>query len=166
MSIEGKAWVFGHNIDTDVIVPGRLLAAPIDEAAQHAFEAIAPDFSKTVKPGDLLVAGRNFGCGSSRENAPQVIKHLGIACVLAESFARIFFRNAIAIGLPVLVVEDISAQVKTGTVLSINLERAEVKLFESAEALKAKPLHPTMLSFLKAGGVDGMLKQIREKNNG
>ena len=96
--IKGKVWKFGDNIDTDVISPSKYMEAPMDEQVKHVMEAINPKFSQEVKPGDIIVAGRNFGCGSSRETAPDLIKRLGIAAVVAESFARIFFRNSVAIG--------------------------------------------------------------------
>ncbi len=165
MIMEGRAWVFGHNIDTDVITPGQYMASPVPEAAQHAFEAIAPDFSKSVKPGDIIVAGRNFGCGSSREIAPQVIKHLGIGCILAESYARIFFRNAIAIGLPAMEVEGVSS-LKTGDRISVDSDTGRIRGGAEAADLQAVPLHPKMREIIEAGGIDGMLKKLGEVNAG
>ncbi|MFQ6071453.1 MAG: 3-isopropylmalate dehydratase small subunit [Methanosarcinales archaeon] len=101
--IRGRVWTFGDNIDTDVIIPGKYLRTiDVRVFADHAMEGIEPSFSKKVKKGDIIVAGRNFGCGSSREQAPLALKHAGIACVVAKSFARIFFRNAINVGLPIM----------------------------------------------------------------
>src|SRR5665648_25086 len=100
--IEGKVWKFGDNIDTDVIIPGRYLRTfSLDDLAAHVMEGIDPNFSKNVKKGDIIVADWNFGCGSSREQAPVALKHAGVATIVAKSFARIFYRNAINIGLPV-----------------------------------------------------------------
>jgi len=160
MHVQGRAWIFGNNIDTDLIVPGQYLASPLEETVKHAFEAIDPDFAKEVKPGDVIVAGSNFGCGSSRENAPQVIKHLGIGCILAESFARIFFRNAIAIGLPTLTINSISGKVKRHDMIDISLENGEVYLADSGEKFLADPLPQKMYEIIEAGGIDGLLKNI------
>jgi 3-isopropylmalate/(R)-2-methylmalate dehydratase small subunit len=162
MIIQGRAWVFGDNIDTDIINPGTYLLSPLEEASTHAFEAIEPEFSKNVRSGDVIVAGRNFGCGSSRETAPQVIKHLGISCVIAESFARIFFRNAIAVGLPVLVVKDMSDKISPLDEIQISLDDGEVLLKRTGQTLKAIPLHPRMRAFIDAGGIDGILKTLKD----
>ena len=99
LKLTGTVWLFGDNVDTDQINPGKYLDAPVDEASRHVFEAIAPEFVNEFKAGEMIVAGSNFGCGSSRETAPDALKYLGVAAVIAESFGRIFFRNAIAIGL-------------------------------------------------------------------
>jgi len=160
MHVHGRAWIFGDNIDTDLIVPGQYLASPLEETVKHAFEAIDPDFAKEVKPGDVIVAGSNFGCGSSRENAPQVIKHLGVGCILAESFARIFFRNAIAIGLPTLTINSISGKIKRLDMIDISLENGEVYLAASGEKFMADPLPQKMYEIIEAGGIDGLLKNI------
>jgi 3-isopropylmalate/(R)-2-methylmalate dehydratase small subunit len=160
MQIRGNAWVFGDNMDTDLIAAGQYLEAPVEEAAKHAFEAINPSFAKEAKPGDIIVAGRNFGCGSSRENAPQVLKHLGISCILADSFARIFFRNAIAIGLPVLVLKDLAKIVKPMEIISISLDSSEVTLEASGKKLLAKPLPEKMKEIINAGGIDGLLNNL------
>jgi len=101
-----RAWVLGDNIDTDVLAPGRYMKLGIEEIAAHCLEAVLPSFSKEVKTGDFVIAGRNFGCGSSREQAPAALKHLGIAALIAESFAGLFYRNALNLGLPALVCRD------------------------------------------------------------
>jgi 3-isopropylmalate/(R)-2-methylmalate dehydratase small subunit len=132
----------------------------LEETVKHAFEAIDPDFAIEVKPGDVIVAGSNFGCGSSRENAPQVIKHLGVGCILAESFARIFFRNAIAIGLPTLTINSISGKIKRLDMIDISLENGEVYLAASGEKFMADPLPKKMYEIIEAGGIDGLLKNI------
>jgi len=160
MSIQGRAWIFGDNIDTDLIVPGQYLASTVEEAAAHAFEAIEPTFAGKVKSGDIIVAGKNFGCGSSREIAPQVIKHLGISCVLAEDFARIFFRNAIAIGLPALALKGHGGKIKNLDELSISLDSGEVVHAASGEKFMATPLPEKMREIIDAGGIDGILKNL------
>ncbi|HEX4328073.1 MAG TPA: 3-isopropylmalate dehydratase [Burkholderiales bacterium] len=103
--MSGRTWKLGDNIDTDVLAPGRYMKFGIEEIATHCLEGVLPEFAATVKPGDVIVAGRNFGAGSSREQAPQALKHLGVAAVLAPSFAGLFYRNALNLGLPVLVCE-------------------------------------------------------------
>lgn len=165
MSIEGRAWVFGHNIDTDAILPGRYLSAPLNEAARHAFESIAPDWAEAVQSGDIIVAGRNFGCGSSRENAPHVIKHLGIACILAESYARIFLRNAIAIGLPALMVNDVSSLIMPMDKVHVDLDTGGIQVQGVPKVIHAVPLHPQMKLFIEAGGIEGILKTWGERKH-
>jgi len=165
MIVQGRAWVFGHNIDTDIINPGPYMLSPLEEAAPHAFEALDPGFAKNVRPGDIIVAGANFGCGSSRETAPQVLKHLGVGCILAEGFARIFFRNAIAIGLPVLVVRGASERIDPLDDLSINVDEGEVFIKRTGEVLEAIPLHPKMRAFIEAGGIVGLLKNLAAADN-
>ena len=122
--IKGKTWTFGENIDTDVIIPGRYLRTfnPQD-LADHVLEGERPDFTKNVQKGDIIVADENFGCGSSREQAPVAIKTAGVDAIIAKSFARIFYRNAINIGLPVIV-SDIEA--KDGDIISIDLSKGEI----------------------------------------
>lgn len=107
ISINGNIWKFGDNIDTDVIIATQYLVDDIDEMKMHTFESIDPDFAKKIKPGDIILGGKNFGCGSSRQQAVDVLKELGIAAIIAKSFARIFFRNSINLGLPVIEIEDI-----------------------------------------------------------
>ena len=139
MQIRGNAWVFGDNMDTDLIVSGQYLEAPVEEAAKHAFEAIAPSFAKEVKPGDIIV---------------------GISCILADSFARIFFRNAIAIGLPVLVVKDLVKIINPMEVISISLDSSEVTVESSGKKFLANPLPGKMKEIINAGGIDGLLKNL------
>ncbi len=162
MSIQGRVWVFGDHVDTDIIHPGPYLLSPIEEAALHSFESVDPGFSKKVRKGDVIAAGKNFGCGSSRETAVQVLKYLGIGCILAESYARIFFRNAIALGLPALVVKDVSKKVRPQDEVEISIESGEVLVKRTGEILKAIPLHEKMQSFIRAGGIDGLLKNLKE----
>ena len=123
--ISGKAWKFGDNVDTDVIIPGKYLrTTDMSVFASHVMEGIDPSFSQKVRKGDIIVAGKNFGCGSSREQAPLALKYAGIACIVAESFARIFFRNAINVGLPII---EARIDCKEGDYIEIDLENGIVK---------------------------------------
>jgi len=157
--VRGRVWKLGDNIDTDVITPGKYLSLPMDQLKLHVLEPINPDFAKMVKPGDVIVAGRNFGCGSSREQAPRALKEVGIAAVIAESFARIFFRNAINIGLPVLICEGVSRAFEEGDILEADFSTGEVKNVSKGITLRAKPLPPIMLEILSAGGAIELLKK-------
>ena len=122
MDFQGTIWRYGDNVDTDVIIPARYLAiADMKELASHAMEDIDTTFAPNVKPGQIMVAGKNFGCGSSREHAPAVIKESGISCIIADSFARIFFRNAINIGLPAIVCKDLPDDVQTGDTMELHM---------------------------------------------
>ncbi len=153
----GRAWTFGGQIDTDQIVPGQFLSATTDEQSRHVFEAICPEFRAEFTAGGIIVAGANFGCGSSRESAPEVLKHVGVAAVIAESFARIFFRNAIAIGLPVLVCPGVAGAVAHGDSVEVDLERATVTLLQGGTTLQGVPLNAIMLECLKKGGIMQLL---------
>jgi len=128
MKLTGKAWKFGSNIDTDVIIPYKYKARTLDpqELGAHCMEGLDPEFPRKISKGDFIVAGENFGCGSSREQAPIAIKSCGISAVIAESFARIFFRNAINIGLPVLECVEVTREVNEGDVLEVDLENGVV----------------------------------------
>jgi len=156
--LEGKVWKFGDNIDTDVIIPGRYLRTfSLDDLAAHVMEGISFDFAKNVNQGDIIVAGSNFGCGSSREQAPVSLKHAGISAIVAKSFARIFFRNAINIGLP-LIVANIEAN--EGEMLEINLEKGIINNLNSQKTFKIEPFKKFMRDILKDGGlVDHYLKK-------
>ncbi|MDH5815770.1 MAG: 3-isopropylmalate dehydratase small subunit [Candidatus Nezhaarchaeota archaeon] len=161
--IRGRVWKFGDNVDTDVIIPFKYKARTLDpkELAQHVMEGIDPDFPRKVKPGDIIVAGRNFGCGSSREQAPLAIKAAGISAVVAESFARIFFRNAINIGLPVLEVKGISRETCEGDVLEIDLAQGVVKNVTRGLTFKAIPIPDVLMEILRKGGLVNYLKERR-----
>lgn len=156
---KGKVWTFGDNIDTDQINPGKYMDAPVEEASKHVFEAIEPEFAEKFQPGEIIVAGSNFGCGSSRETAPDALKFLGVAVVIAESFGRIFFRNAIAIGLPVLVCPNIADATRTGDEIDVDIEAAHIKNLTNGEEFQGEPLHEMMLTSLKKGGI---MKLIQE----
>ncbi len=157
LRIKAQIWVFGNDVDTDQIVPGQYLTSPVEEQSEHVFEAISPGFTKQFKKGGALVAGSNFGCGSSRESAPEVLKHLGVSAVIAESFARIFFRNAIAIGLPVLVCPGITGQVRQGEEVEVDLDRATVTRVAEGKVLEGVPLNEIMLDSLRKGGIMKLL---------
>jgi len=163
--IRGRAWKFGDNIDTDIIIPFKYKARTIDpqELAQHVMEGIDPSFPKKVRPGDIIVAGRNFGCGSSREQAPLAIKAAGIAAVVAESFARIFFRNAINIGLPAIEVKGISEKTDDGDVFEIDLYQGIVKNLSKGLTFKATPMPNMLMEILKEGGLVNYVKKHRAR---
>jgi methanogen homoaconitase small subunit len=153
--ISGRVWRFGDNIDTDVIIPGKYLrTTDMSVFASHVMEGIDPQFSKKVQKGDIIVAGRNFGCGSSREQAPLALKHAGIVCIVAESFARIFFRNAINVGLPII---EAKVDCEEGDIIEIDLGEGLVKN-------KDRSYQGTRLpDFLREILVDGGLVEHRKK---
>ncbi len=153
--ISGRVCKFGDNIDTDVIIPGKYLrTTDMSVFAAHAMEGIDPDFPKKVKKGDIIVAGSNFGCGSSREQAPLALKHAGISCVVAESFARIFFRNAINVGLPII---EAKIDCRDGDTIEVDLEKGVVKR-------EGKTYPATQLpDFLREILADGGLVEHRKK---
>ena len=154
MRFQGRCWVFGDNIDTDRIAPGKYLnmTDPKDHAA-HVLEGVDPDFPKKVRPGDIVVAGRNFGCGSSRERAPSGIKAAGIRVVIAASFARIFLRNSINIGLPLLECAELQPHVAEGDVLDVDLAAGTIANTRTGRLLAAKPFPPFLQGLIAAGGL-------------
>jgi 3-isopropylmalate/(R)-2-methylmalate dehydratase small subunit len=151
---KGKAHKYGANVDTDAIIPARYLNVS-DPAllAEHCMEDIDIDFVKRVKKGDIIVATTNFGCGSSREHAPLAIKASGISCVIAKSFARIFFRNSIDIGLPLLESEDAPDGIKSGDILEVDLEKGIIKNITTGKQYYSKPYPEFMSELVKAGGL-------------
>jgi 3-isopropylmalate/(R)-2-methylmalate dehydratase small subunit len=159
-NIRGRVWKVGDQINTDLITPGQYLTAPIEEVKKHVLEAINPRFAKEAREGDILVAGKNFGCGSSRESAPRALKALGISAVVAESFARIFFRNAVAIGLSVVPCPGVFPSFEEGEMLELDLESASVKNLTRNNQLQGKPLPKEMLEVLNKGGITSMLKEM------
>lgn len=153
MSLQGKAFVFGDNIDTDLIIAARYLnTSDPKELAKKVMEDADPEFVKKIKAGDIIVAGENFGCGSSREHAPIAIKHAGISAVIAKSFARIFYRNAFNTGLPILEVKE-SDRIKPTDELEISLESGEIKNLTQNETYKFAPIPPFMMELLSCGGL-------------
>lgn len=159
MKLEGKAWKFGDDISTDHIAPGRLfhLRSNLEEMAKHVLEDADAEFPKKVQKGDFVVAGRNFGLGSSREHAPRIIKIAGVSAVLAKSFARIFFRNAINVGLPVLICD--TDKIDVGDALEVDLEKGVVLNKSKDLTLTFSPLPKAMLNILNDGGLSSHIKK-------
>lgn len=154
MRIKGKVWKFGDNIDTDAVIPARYLnTSDPKELAKHVMEDADKDFPSKVKPGDIIVAGKNFGCGSSREHAPIAIKASGIQAVVAKSFARIFFRNAFNIGLPIFEVPELIEETDEGDLLEINMDLGEIVNITKHKKYITKPIPAFMQELIKAGGL-------------
>ena len=150
-TISGKVWCFGDNIDTDLIIAARYLnTSDPKELAKHVMEDADPEFVKKVKAGDIIVAGENFGCGSSREHAPIALKAAGVSAVVAKSFARIFYRNAFNTGLPIFELAETDA-IQEGDTIAISMESGEVK--NGAKTYKFSPIPPFMQELLAAGGL-------------
>lgn len=161
MIIKGKVHIFNDNVDTDVIIPARYLNTfDLSELASHCMEDIDPEFSKKVVSGDIIVAGSNFGCGSSREHAPLAIKASGISCVIAKSFARIFYRNAINVGLPIFECGFIS-HVKEGDEVSVDLSEGKVVNVTTGESLDFMPFPDFIMKIIDAGGEMNYISQNR-----
>ncbi len=163
MVIKGKAWRFGDDIDTDVIIPARYLnTSDPKELAAHCMEDADPEFARQVRPGDIIVAGSNFGCGSSREHAPLAIKAAGVSCVVASTFARIFFRNAFNIGLPILECPAAAGEIKAGEELEINLEDGKITNLTTGRVYQAAPFPKFMQELIAAGG---LIPYVRSRLN-
>jgi 3-isopropylmalate/(R)-2-methylmalate dehydratase small subunit len=163
VKLKGKAHKFGANIDTDVIIPARYLTTTDPgELGRHLMEGLAEGFARSVSPGDMLVGTTNFGCGSSREHAPLAIKGAGISCVIAQSFARIFFRNAINIGLPLLECPQ-AEEIAQGDLLEVDLASGEMKDLTRGRTYKAVPYPPFMLEIVRVGG---LVEYTRRKLSG
>ena len=164
MKLEGKVWRYGDNVDTDVIIPARYLnTADPKELAAHCMEDIDESFAKNVQPGDIIVADKNFGCGSSREHAPVAIKASGVPIVIADSFARIFYRNAINIGLPLLEIGEAVSKFKAGDKIRIDVSNGTVENLNTGESFKAQPLPGFIQDIAKLGG---LINYVKEANNG
>jgi 3-isopropylmalate/(R)-2-methylmalate dehydratase small subunit len=158
--LEGNAFTFGKNLDTDQIYPGQYLElAQVEDIKQHALEGADPNFVKKFNPGGIIVAGANFGCGSSREHAAIAIKAVGTSVILAESFARIFYRNAINLGLPLLVSPGITDHVTTGDTLKIDLKEGVVHNQSTGAKLKVQPMSGYVFDILEAGGIKPLVKK-------
>jgi len=151
--MRGRVWKFGDDISTDLLSPGAYAVDPVEIRKQHVLESVDPQFASSVRPGDILVVGTNFGCGSSRETAPENLKALGIACVVASSFARIFLRNAVAIGLPVLICPGAPGIVDTGDEAEVDLARGLIRNVRTGEVAEGEPLPEAMRRILAAGGI-------------
>ena len=154
MKTKGKVFRYKDNVDTDVIIPARYLnTSNAEELASHCMEDIDKDFVKKVKKGDIIVADKNFGCGSSREHAPLAIKTSGIGCVIARSFARIFYRNSINIGLAILECEEACDNIEAGDEVEVDFDSGVIKNLTKKEEYQAEPLPPFMQSLISAGGL-------------
>ena len=154
----GTVFKFHNDLDTDQIIASQYLLLPtIDDMKAHTFESLDPDFPKKVKEGDFIVGGENFGCGSSREQAPSVLKALGVKAIIAKSFARIFFRNAINIGLPVLICKKLTEEIKTGDQMDLNL--SEGIIFANGKQYTCTKLAPYMQNILNQGGLIAFLNK-------
>lgn len=161
MNAKGRVFKYGDNVDTDVIIPARYLnIADPKELATHAMEDIDADFVKKMQPGDIVVATRNFGCGSSREHAPLVLRENGVSCVIAASFARIFYRNAINIGLPILECEAAANAITDGDIVSVDFDTGVITNETKGETYQAAAFPPFIQSIIKAGG---LLKSLKER---
>ncbi|GBE36715.1 2,3-dimethylmalate dehydratase small subunit [bacterium BMS3Bbin07] len=154
MLIKGRTWRFGADIDTDAIIPARYLnTSDPEELARHVMEDADPGFPEKVKPGDIIVADKNFGCGSSREHAPIAIKAAGIGAVVAKSFARIFYRNAFNIGLPIFESSEAAEKIREGDEIEIDADSGLIRNLTRNEQYQAKPIPPFMQELINAGGL-------------
>lgn len=160
--IKGSVWKFGDDVSTDLIISGKYKFKTLDmsKLSEHAMEGAAPEFSEKVEEGDIIVAGENFGCGSSREQAPLVLKELGIGAIISKSFARIFFRNAINVGIPVIENEEIPERTEEGDKLKIDLEADVVKNLAKEETFEIDHLPDFLLQILEDGG---LVEQYKKK---
>ncbi len=156
--ITGRAWKLGDDIDTDAMASGVYLKLPIEELAPHCLEIVDPDFATNVRHGDLLVCGENFGLGSSREQAPQALKFLGVGAILAKSFARIFYRNAVNLGLPALFFPQ-ADKIEAGHRLEVDLAAGKVRDLDTSGVFAVEPMPPHLLEMLADGGLIGHLKR-------
>jgi 3-isopropylmalate dehydratase small subunit len=164
MKIEGRIWKFGSDVDTDAIIPARYLnQSDPKELAKHVMEEERPDFLRAVKKGDVLLADKNFGCGSSREHAPLALRAVGISCVIAKTFARIFYRNSLNLGLPLLESPEASEGIKDGDRVQVNLGTGEIFNFTQNRKFRASPIPAFMQELLKDGGLIPHLR--KEKSN-
>lgn len=160
MKFKGKVFKYGENVDTDVIIPARYLnSSDPEDLAAHCMEDIDSTFADRVEKGDIIVAGKNFGSGSSREHAPLAIKTAGISCVIAESFARIFYRNAINIGLPILTSKEAADNIEEGAVLEVDLDNGQIVDLDNNKTYKAEPFPEFMQEIIRAGGLIEKVKK-------
>jgi len=163
MKLEGGVWKYGDDVDTDVIIPARYLnTSDPAELAKHCLEDLDSEFTEKMSPGDIIVAGDNFGCGSSREHAPLAIKAAGVSCIIANSFARIFYRNSINIGLPILESEDAVSSISEGDKISVDLDQGLIKNLSKDEEYQARPFPEFMQELIASGG---LIKYLQEKVN-
>jgi 3-isopropylmalate dehydratase small subunit len=164
MKIKGKTWKFGDDVDTDAIIAARYLnTSDPKELAAHCMEDVDADFVRNVQPGDIIAAGKNFGCGSSREHAPVAIKAAGISCVIAQNFARIFYRNAFNMGLPILECPEGAERIRANDELEIDLDSGVIENRTRNETYHAQPIPPFMQKLIQAGG---LMEYVREQMSG
>jgi 3-isopropylmalate/(R)-2-methylmalate dehydratase small subunit len=150
----GQVWKYGDNVDTDAIIPARYLnVSTPEDLARHCMEDVDATFAGAVQAGDVVVAGENFGCGSSREHAPLALKGAGVSCVVARSFARIFYRNAINVGLPILECPGAAEEAESGQQLEVDLKAGQVRNLSSGQVYQAAPYPPFMMALIEAGGL-------------
>jgi 3-isopropylmalate dehydratase small subunit len=166
-NFQGRAWKFGADVDTDAIIPARYLntSDPL-ELARHCMEDADPEFMDKMKPGDIIVADKNFGCGSSREHAPIAIKAAGVACVIASSFARIFYRNAFNTGLPILESDEAVAGIKSGDELRVDTADGIIENLTTGKAFTARPIPPFMQELIDDGGLMAHIRKTRAAASG
>lgn len=158
--MKGQVWKFGNDVDTDQIIPSQYLLLPtVEEMKQYTFEPLDKDFATKIAKGDMIVAGDNFGSGSSREQAPLVLKALGVSAVVAKSFARIFFRNAINIGLPVVICKDVYDSVENQDTLEIDVQQGNIRNLKTEEVFVSTKLPAHVMNILEAGGLIGFLNK-------
>ncbi len=158
--IKGRAWVFGNNVDTDQIIQGRYLTLlDYTEMAKHAFEIPRPEFASAVRKNDIIIAGKNFGGGSTREEAPQILVKSGVGVVVAESFARLFYRNGFNVGLPLMTVLKVTSVVRDGMKITVDLNEGTLRVDETGEILNGDALPQMMLDLLRAGGAVPWFRQ-------
>ena len=163
MKAKGHVFKYGENVDTDVIIPARYLNAVTgSELAKHCMEDIDRDFVSKVKPGDIIVARKNFGCGSSREHAPLAIKSAGVSCVIADTFARIFYRNAINIGLPIVECPEAAAEISNGDEVEVNFDTGEITDITLNRSYRGQPFPEFMQKIINAGG---LVKYVNDKDS-
>ena len=154
MNPRGRVWKYGDNVDTDAIIPARYLnVSTSEELAEHCMEDIDTSFARSVQPGDIIVGGENFGCGSSREHAPLAIKGAGISCVIAKSFARIFYRNGINIGLPILECPQAVEAAESGDPLTVDLEAGAITNERTGRTYQTGPFPAFIMAIIRAGGL-------------
>ena len=159
----GRAWKFGDNLDTDVLAPGQYMKFGIDEIARHCLESVRPEFASTVKPGDVIVGGRNFGVGSSREQAPQALKHLGVAAVIAVSYSGLFYRNALNLGLAVVVCKD-AQRIEEGDQVYVDPEKGTINVAGALMQLACEPIPTFLMEMVRDGGlVPHLEKRLKGK---
>ena len=164
MNAKGKVFKYGDNVDTDVIIPARYLAIQDKkELASHCMEDIDTEFVRKVSKGDIMVGGKNFGCGSSREHAPMVIKESGISCVIAETFARIFYRNAINIGLPIIECREASEEIRPGDEVEIDFDSGEIKDLTTEKTYQGTPFPAFMQEIISSGGLVNYINKEVDK---